>query len=113
MDARRCQQLRAGVCFGIPALALALCTVLGLGAQAHAQAKAGSHGHAAMAPAPSRPVHQIVRMQDPIGFDVVVAEHTVQTSHPADAAVAATPHLSLRTEHSAEHNRGPPAGELV
>jgi hypothetical protein len=113
MDARRRQQVRAGICFGIPALALALCTVLGLGAQSQAEAKAGSHGHAAMAPAPNRPVHQIVRMQDPIGFDVVVAENTVQTSHPAGAAVAATPHVPLHTEHSAEHNRGPPAGELV
>ena len=111
MDARRSQQLRTGVCFALPALALALCTVLGLSATTAAHAasgKPGKSGHAAMVPAPHRPIAAISRMQDPIGFDLVVAEHTIQTSHTADATVASAPVLPARGEQLAEHNRGPP-----
>jgi hypothetical protein len=116
MDVRRRRQVRAGVCFALPALALALCTVLGLGASAAASAAsdADNHGHAtAMAPAPHRPAHAIVRMQDPIGFDIVAAEQSVQTSHTAEHLVPSTPPVRPSVEPGGERNRGPPAGELV
>ncbi|HEY3631045.1 MAG TPA: hypothetical protein VGL21_09115 [Jatrophihabitantaceae bacterium] len=116
MDVRRRRQLRSGVCFGISALALALCTALGLSATAAAHAASatsGKTGHAALAPAPHRPLAAISRMQDPIGFDVVVAEHTVLASHTADAATASAPVPAARIEQLAEHNRGPPGGKQV
>ncbi|HEY7049667.1 MAG TPA: hypothetical protein VH373_20795 [Jatrophihabitantaceae bacterium] len=116
MNARRRQQLRVAVCLGLPALALALCTVLGLGGTAAAQAAGGHHGHhghAAMAPAPHRPLPAIMRMQDPIGFDLVAAEHTIQTSHAADPASSPATPARVSIEHSSAHSRGPPAGEPV
>jgi len=116
MDVRRRRQLRAGVCFAIPALAVALCTVLGLGASAAASAApdADNHGHAtAMTPAPHRPAYAIVRMQDPIGFDLVAAEQSIETSHTTAQPVPSTPPVRPSVEPGGEHNRGPPAGELV
>lgn len=116
MDARRSRQLRTGMCFALPALALALCTVLGLSATTAAHAAAGlpgKSGHSALTPAPHRPLAAISRMQDPIGFDIVVAEHATRTSHTADAAVASAPALPARAEQLAEHNRGPPDGTHV
>ena len=111
---RRRQQLRVAVCMGLPALALALCTVLGLGATAAAQPAAEHNpGHAAMAPAPHRPLPVIMRMQDPIGFDLVTAEHTIQTGHTADPASPRATPARVGVEHSIEHSRGPPAGEPV
>ena len=116
MDVRRRRQVRAGVCFALPAVALALCTVLGFGASAAASTASDrdNHGHAtAMAPAPHRPAHAIVRMQDPIGFDLVAAEQSVQTSYTAAQPVPSTPPVQPGVEPGGEHNRGPPAGELA
>jgi hypothetical protein len=110
MDVRRRRQLRAGVCFALPALALALCTVLGLSATTAAHSASGKLGHSALAPAPHRALAAVSRMQDPIGFDVVVAEHPNLMSHTADAAAASAPVLAARVERLAEHNRGPPGG---
>jgi hypothetical protein len=116
MDARRSRQLRTGMCFALPALALALCSVLGLSATTAAHAAAGTpgkSGHSALMPAPHRPLAAISRMQDPIGFDIVVAEHSISTSHAADAAATAAPVLAPRGDQVAEHNRGPPDGTHV
>jgi hypothetical protein len=52
-------------------------------------------------------------MQDPIGFDLVAAEQSVQTSHTAEHLVPSTPPVRPSVEPGGEHNRGPPAGELV
>ena len=114
MNARRRQQLRVGVCLGLPALAIALCAVLGLGATAGAHPVADHHpGHAAMAPAPYRTLPAIMRMQDPIGFDVIVAEHAVRTSHAADPASAPAAPARVSVEPGSAHSRGPPGGERV
>ena len=116
MDVRRSRQLRTGVCFALPALALALWTVLGLSATTAAHAASGpsgKSGHSALMPAPHRPLATISRMQDPIGFDLVAPEHTILTSRTADARVASAPALPARGERVAEHNRGPPDGTRV
>ena len=116
MDVRRRRQVRAGVCLALPALAVALCTVLGLGASAAAStaSSADNHGHATvMAPAPHRPAHAIVRMQDPIGFDLVAAGQSIQTSHTTAQPIPSTPPVRPNVEPGGEHNRGPPAGELA
>ncbi len=113
MDVRRRRQVRAGICVALPALALTLWTVLGLGATADAASGGQGHGHSAMAPTPQRPVPAIVRMQDPIGFDLVAAEQSIETSHAAGSTVAAAPGPPPSVEPGGEHNRGPPGGELV
>jgi len=103
MDVRRRRQLRAGVCFAIPALAVALCTVLGLGASAAASAApdADNHGHAtAMAPAPHRPAYAIVRMQDPIGFDLVAAERHHHLHRSACRPRTPAPRVGTSSTHA-------------
>lgn len=114
MNARRRQQLRVGVCLGLPALALALCALLGLGSTAGAHPVADHHpGHAAMALAPYRTLPAVMRMQDPIGFDVVVADHAIRTSHAADPASAPAAPAQVGVEPSSAHSRGPPGAERV
>lgn len=114
MDARRSRRLRAGVCFALPALALALCAVLGLSATTAATHSAsGKSGHSSLAPAPHRLPAAINRMQDPVGLDLVVAEHTSLTSYAADTGAMSTPHRPAWLAQPAEQNRGPPGGKQV
>jgi hypothetical protein len=113
MNVRRRQQVRAAVCIALPALALALCGVLGLSATAGAHPATDRFGHAAMAPAPHRPLPAILRMQDPIGFDLVAADHIVQTAHPADPASTPVAPARVSADHGTARSRAPPAGEPV
>jgi hypothetical protein len=113
MDVRRRRQVRAAVCLGLPALAIALCSMLGIGASAAAHAASSDHSHSAMVPAPHRALPAFVRMQDPIGFDIVTAGHPTTTPHTADSAAPSVSHHRVSVEPDSAHSRGPPAWEHV
>jgi hypothetical protein len=101
------------MCLALPALAIALCAALGLSAMtaAHA-ASGGGHGKTAVAAAPLRLTHALVRMQDPFGLDVVVAEQSTGTSHATPAAIGSATAPRRGIEPAGERSRGPPDGEL-
>jgi hypothetical protein len=112
VDVRHRRQIRAGMCLALPALAIALCAALGLSAMTAAHAASGAgHGKTAVAAAPLRPMHALVRMQDPFGLDVVVPLHWIETSHSSRTTVPSTPQHRLDLESGGERNRGPPDGE--
>jgi len=109
MDVGRRSRLRALICVGLPAVALALCAVMGLGAGA-THASSGDHGHAAVTVRHQLP-SALLRMHDPIAFDVVAATQPIETSRTADGVALPTSSRQGSVPHAAAHSRGPPAGE--
>lgn len=110
---RAVRVLRAFLALGLPAVALALCTVVGLAATAGAHPVPAKYAHAAMVPAPNRLMPAVVRMHDPISFDLVPAEHATGPFHPADSALAPVAKTHAGIVSGSCHNRGPPTRELV
>jgi hypothetical protein len=112
MDAGRRGRVRTGICVALPALVLALWAAVGLRVTAGAHPAPVRHGPAVAALVPHRAAHAVVRVQDPVGFDLAPAGRASVASPPAGPAAVPDAPAHLSVDRIGDHNRGPPGAEL-